>query len=231
MGFEPFAARVRHQTPFPRVIVAAEGFEGFMVVYERPAMPELMELGLGVTVLWWHKDRINTPLGYASRDENTTLQDALVRIKKSMLSYGATAEAVMLIGAISPFTTEELNIMAEKLARKTLPADPKVKPVGGGGAVVAKASRAAAAKEGLEPKPKEAGENKRAAARLVKIKALKKIKEIVAREGTFRLEMLTAVLTAKTVGEFYEMSPMEGKSKFDASCLRFAEEHGYVSLG
>lgn len=223
--FKPYAGRITYQTSFPQCVVAAETFEGFMVVYERPAMPEIGPLGLGVNCLWWHKDRVTGPRPSVTVDENTTLQVAITRIKKAMLTYGAVAEAVVLIGAISPFTEKELTIMAEKLKGKAPAADAKP-------AKAAKAPAAAKPNKGNPEalkKAREASDGKRAEARLQKIKALKKPKDIEARPGTFRHQMLTDLLNAKTVGEFYDSA--KGDAKYDAGCLRFAKEAGYVTVG
>lgn len=227
--FKPYAARVTYGSVFPHCIVAAEAFEGYMVVYERPAMPEIGPLGLGVSALWWHKDRVSTPKGAIIRDENTTLQVGIARIKKAMLTHGAVAEAVTLIGAISPFTDKELKTMAEKLKGKAAPAKTDKAPAKGKGAdKAAPATKGKGNPEALA-KARAASEGKRAEMRLKKIKALKKPKEIEAREGTFRHRMLTDLLASKTVGDFYDAA--KGDDKYDAGCLRFAEGAGYVTVG
>lgn len=221
-GFKPFAAKLTYSTLFPNCIVAAESFEGYLVVYERPAMPEIGPLGLGVCCLWWHKDRVDCPKASVIRDENTTLQVAITRIKKSMLDHGAVAEAVQLIGAISPFEEKELKIMAEKLKGKAAPAKDTAKkaPAKGGAKGGNKGNPEALAKA------QEAAAGKRAEMRARKIKPLKKVKDIEAREGSFRHQMLQDVLAAKTVGDFYDAA-----EKNDAGCLKFAIDNGYVSVG
>lgn len=150
-----------------------------------------------------------------------------------MLNHGAEAEAVRLIGELSPFTKKELQTMADKLKSKGKPADAAAKGKGKTApAAAADAAPATKAKGKGNPealkKAQEASAGKRAEARAKKIKALKKPKDIEAREGSFRAQMLTDLLgcNGKTVGDFYEMN-----DKYDAGCLRFATEAGFVSVG
>jgi hypothetical protein len=58
-----------------------------------------------------------------------------------------------------------------------------------------------------------------------KIKGLVKAKELSAREGTFRRQMLEDLLASKTVQEWRDKD-----KKYDASCLKFAVDNGIVSV-
>lgn len=58
-----------------------------------------------------------------------------------------------------------------------------------------------------------------------KVKALIKAKDIQARAGTFRHQMISDLLSSKTAQEFRDKD-----SKYDAGCLRYAQEAGIVSL-
>jgi hypothetical protein len=58
-----------------------------------------------------------------------------------------------------------------------------------------------------------------------KVKGLVKAKELSAREGTFRRQMLEDLLTSKTVQEWRDKD-----KKYDASCLKFAVDNGIVSV-
>lgn len=58
-----------------------------------------------------------------------------------------------------------------------------------------------------------------------KITALKKPKDITARAGTFRHNMLTDLLNSKTVQDFRDKN-----KAYDAGCLRYAIDAGYVSV-
>jgi len=150
------------------------------------------------------------------------------------LQHGATPEAIRLLGQMVPLTKEDVNTMAEKLKGKgnaaALKAAAKATPVNAAKATkeVTKNNRAGNV-DGLA-KARAVREETGAALRAKKIKALKNKKEIEARDGTFRRQMLEDLLASKTVGEFYDKSPEDGKSKYDASCVRFGEEKGYVEL-
>lgn len=161
-------------------------------------------------------------------------KDVAAQFKERAKVHGATPEAVRLLGLLCPVTKEEANIMAEKkLAPKkgdaeALKTAAKKAPVGG------PKTEAAPKKPRGNPealaKAREQNAGKQAELRAKKIKALKKPKEIEAREGSFRHTMLTDLLSSKTVGEFYDKSPADSKSKYDAGCLRFAEGAGYIEL-
>ena len=58
-----------------------------------------------------------------------------------------------------------------------------------------------------------------------KIKANVKVKDLKARPGTFRHQMLSDALASKTVQEFRNKNP-----KYDAGCLKFAISSGTISV-
>lgn len=157
---------------------------------------------------------------------------------KAAKQHGATPEAVRLMRAMVPIDEEEEREMAaaaKKLAPKVGDAD-----------TLKTAAKAAPAKKAPPPKavaaPKAAPADDRlakgravlaekgAAMRARKIKAVLKPKDITAREGTFRHQMLLDLLSSKTVGEFYEKTPADSKSKYDAGCVRYAEGAGFIEL-
>lgn len=154
--------------------------------------------------------------------------------KKHALIYGATPEAIRLLGLLCPFSKDEESIMSEKkLAPKkgdaeALKGAAAKAPVGGGKA--SKPKQSDGQKAGLA-KAQEQTRARSAAAQAKKITALKKPKDIQAREGSFRHTMLTDLLASKTVGEFLAKTPADSKSKYDSGCLRFAEKEGYVKIG
>lgn len=245
--FEPYAGRILHSAAFPHCIVAARTFEGCRVVYERPAMPEIGRLGLGVNVLCWHDD--NLPGGRwpaISRDENTPLQTALARIKRSMLDHGAVAEAVELIGDISPFKPEELKIMAEKLkakggaaAKTTATKAPKKgdaealkaaaasAPVGGkakGGKAAAAPAEAPKKRGNPEAlaKARAAGNADREARRKLKITLVEKKNPKKPSSGAFH--QYEKYKTCKTVGDFLDAGGTSADLNYDS-------KKGFIKVG
>ena len=109
--------------------------------------------------------------------------------------------------------------MADKLSKKGAAAPKADTKAKGGDKPKAKGNPEALAKA------REASAASREASRARKIKPLIKPKDIAAREGTFRHQMLTDLLAAKTVGDFYDAG-----EKYDAGCLRFAVENNIVSV-
>lgn len=219
--FKPYPATRMSAMLLKQCIVVAPTFEGALVVYERPAMQELGRLGVGVNVLVWHNQ--NLPGGAwpdIAVDNNITLQAAISRIKGVMLTHGACAEAVRLIGELSPFTEKELKIMADKLASK-------------GAAKAAPAKKAPAGKGGGKGNP-EALEKARAAqgakkaeqmADKRKITLTDKGKEKLKKGGdSSAITNLTAMRDAKTVGA----AITGGLSMGD---IKYAEGSGTISLG
>lgn len=216
--FKPYAALLTAGKFVPNCIVAAETFMGVRVVYERPAMPELGSLGLGVLVAEWHERYLpeNNTFPAFSRDENTSLQSGILRIKRSMLDHGATAEAVRLIGELSPFTAKELNSMAEKLKGKAAaPKADKAAPAKGKGNTEALAkAREARTAEGAKDK---------------KYKVLTKLKDIKLRENSWTEAMTTAIVnntsTDAAKAEIAEHKEF-GDRRLD---FKWAADKGYIS--
>lgn len=249
-AFEPYVGRILHSTLFPMCIVAAPTFCGAMVVYERPAMPEIGSLGLGVNALAWHDSRL--PGGAhagMSRDGNTSLQAAISRIKRSMLEHGAVAEAVVLIGEISPFKPEELKIMAEKLKAKggaapkttgkapkkgdaeALKAAAKDTPVGGKKAKGAAPAEAPKRKGNIEAlnKAREARSGDTEAYKKQKIKVLVKAKDSGLRADSDRQRKLEFVQRFKTVGEALGGEYTTGKT-IDRGAISGMVKRGHIEL-
>lgn len=167
---------------------------------------------------------------YIIADKDPTV--VALSLKDRANAQGATPEAIRLIGLITPISKEELNTMAKenKLSPKKgdvegLKSAAKKAPVGGATAAKGKKGNP----EALE-KARAINAGKQAEMRAKKIKALKKPKDITAREGSFRHTMLTDLLSCKTVGEFYDKSPTDSKSKYDAGCLRYAEGAEFIEL-
>lgn len=144
-------------------------------------------------------------------------------LRSQALTGGATPEAIRLLEkATSAFSNKEKTAMAEKLKTKTAPKK--------GNAKALKEAATAAPVGGEKTAPKRKGNaDALAKARAAKgpdtrkIVALKKPKEIEARAGSFRHQMLTDLLSSKTVDDF------KGKGdKYDAGCIRYAVEAGYI---
>lgn len=217
--FKPYAAKNVASTLFPHCIVAREAFEGFVVVYERPAMPHLGHIGVGVWALWHHKAVMSGPRPTILRDENTSLQSALVRIKKAMLNHGATAEAVDCIRAIEPFTEEELDIMAAKLAKKDTGAAAKSTAKGG----AKKGGNPEALKKAREARASAAQENR-------KYKHTAKLKDIALREGTWTARMVEIIMGNNTTDD--AKAELAKDKNFSDKKLDFtwAEKKGYIAF-
>lgn len=151
------------------------------------------------------------------------------RLKVIALREGATPEAIRCLRRVVSIVKNEEEYMAEKLkakggTKKTADKDglkeaAKKAPVARGAA----AGETGTKKRGNADALKKAREAKGPDTR--KIKALKKPKDIEAREGTFRRKMLEDILAAKTVAEWREKN-----SKYDSGCLKFAVDNGYVSV-
>lgn len=165
-----------------RVLVLAPSFNAVRCVQAAPAVTGHLAV----------RDRVimDSQLKMYSRldPEEFPLQSLVRDIKEEMLNHGATPEAVMLVGAYSPFNEKEMNIMAEKL-KKT------------------------AAKKTSTKKADTKGKAETAEATTDdrKIKVVKKPHE--AREGTKRASMLDTIYDSKTVQE----AVAGGVSKSDVS--------------
>lgn len=164
-------------------------------------------------------------------------------LKISALEHGATSEAIRLLGLICPLTKQEEAVMADKLKTKgslkagdkeALKGAAKDAPVGKKPrtAPEPKAEKAEASKKRGNPealaKARETRKDKGPDNR--KIKALIKAKDIKAREGSYRREMVEALLSSKTVQEFYETKLIGGK-KPTSGDLAYAVKDELVTVG
>jgi hypothetical protein len=149
-------------------------------------------------------------------------QTHLAWLRDRALKSGATPDAIRLLAKITePFTKKEEAIMAEKLKSKAAPkkanadelkAAAKKTPVGGKKNVGDNLAKARAARA-------ERGPDMR------KIKPLIKAKDIAAREGTYRHEMITDLLDSKTVQEFRDKD-----ERYSAGDLRYAVDANIVMI-
>lgn len=169
-GFEPHVRRnpasVLGGTPFARVYVLARSFCGVRIVERWPAPGNLF----GIRDRYVPDDQL---VNYTP--EECALQSAIQELKVSMVAEGATPEAVILVGAVSPFEEEELNTMADKLKTKTSAKKPADKAKGD------KAKGAAV--------PRSAPD--------FKYKAGPNAKEVKGREGSWTARMIEIALANK----------------------------------
>lgn len=144
-------------------------------------------------------------------------------LRLKALESGATPDAIRLLSMkTGKFTQKEMNEMAEKLKSKTAPKAGDAKalkaaaaktPVGGGKTANKPKGNAAALAKAREAK----GPDNR------KIRANIKVKDIAAREGTYRHKMVSALLGSKTVQEFRDQG-------YTAGDLRYAVDANIVSV-
>ncbi len=149
----------------------------------------------------------------------------IAALRRDALQYGATPEAIRLLGSLEPWTKKEETIMAEKLKAKATKASPaaaelktaaKAAPVGG--------------KKGASPRKGASNGDALAKARAAKntgpdnrkIKVL--IKKPEAREGSKRALMLADLISSKTVQEFRD------KGSYSAGDVRYAIGAGIISV-
>lgn len=215
------------------IIVVEETFHAVRVVH-RVVYPEQRVVDYTILREYISVDR------EASQKEHTiyyvthapkhpVLKTHIDNLRRLALEVGATPEAVRLLGSLEPWSKKEETIMAEKLKAKAKPvkastdelkAAAKSTPVAKGGGKkgggkgnldgLAKARAARAANKGPDTR---------------KIKPLVKAKDLTARVGTFRRNMLDDLLSSKTVQEWRDKD-----KKYDASCLKFAVDTGIVSV-
>jgi hypothetical protein len=158
-------------------------------------------------------------------DPENHIQRDLQHLRYMALEHGATPEAIRLLGSIEPWTKKEEKIMAEKLKAKASAAKPDKE------GLKSAAKAAPVKKGGSAPAKKRGNAEALARARAAKGPDTRKItpkikaKDIQARAGTFRHQMLNDLLNSKTVAEFKAKN-----AKYDAGCLRYAEEAGIVSV-
>lgn len=213
--FKPYAARHVIGGMIPLSLVIAETFMGKMVVKQQMHMPGF---SLGVVchaIADWDIAKAFVPA------ENTSLQSFVPKLKEAMVKYGASHEAVRLVGELSPFTQEELNSMADKLKSKTATAAAKTKPVGNGGKVAADKKAAPKGNAEALKKAREATDGKRAEARTRKITVVNK--DHGARPGSKRATQLDIVIKAKTVQAALDA----GAEMVD---INFAAKEGFITL-
>jgi hypothetical protein len=190
-----------------RILVLGRTFQGVFGVALNPAYVPGVQVGVtDCVVLDWHLRN------YPRIEEETSLHSLISSIKESMLAHGATSLAVQWIGEWSPFTEEELSIMATKLKTKgaeAAPAKEAKTPAKGKGnpEALAKAREARSADSAESDKRK--------------IKIVNK--ENPFREGSNRAASFDALKGAKTVADYKEAG---GKPKYLAKLV----ESGHIEL-
>lgn len=166
--------------------------------------------------------------GHISGGPSAMAKTHLSWLRSRALEGGATPDAIRLLSkATGAFTKKEENMMAEKLkAKSAAKPDTKGLKSAAKAAPVAKgAAKAAPKKRGNPEALQRAREARQNGPDTRKITALKKVKDIVARDGTYRQRMLQDLLSSKTVQEFREKD-----SAYSAGDLRYAQDAGYISL-
>lgn len=159
--------------------------------------------------------------------------------KQLALRYGATPEAIRLLGLLAPVSREEELSMAEKLKAKGGAAAKGKAPTGGDAEALKTAAKSApvAKKVAAKAEPEVKGNRKGNVAALDKAREVRaagtaerdkqKIKVLNkdhgAREGTNRANQLNIVLRAKTVGAAIEA----GATWVD---VKFAVSKGLIEL-
>lgn len=202
--FEPYVIRSRFDMGWDRLVVA-ESFHAFRVVSEQLNMGGTMPRVIDTVVLEQHMPSGVMP-HYSNRPE-TSVQDLISHIRGKMLEGGATPEAVLLIHNLAPFNAKELNIMAEKLAKK---------------GAAPKADKAATKSKGNPDALKKAREARAEAGPDVR-KITITNKENPYREGSNRAASFNALKGAKTVEDYKTAG---GKTKY---LSRWVEE-GRITL-
>lgn len=168
--------------------------------------------------------------GHVSGGPSAMAKTHLSWLRSQALKGGATPEAIRLLHkATGAFTKREENEMAEKLKAKKTTKSADTEGLKGAAKAAPVAKKDAKGNTGGKRGNPEALAKARAARSAGpdtrKITALKKPKDIAARAGSFRHQMLTDLLSSKTVQDFRDKD-----KKYDAGCIRFAQEAGYISL-
>jgi len=228
--YETFRLVDRTNTIQYPLLVVGESFQAYRVLYQD--RHQFQDVVCDGTTLFAHiaedfeAARKQNVIYYKQPSAPELLAACFNTLRDIALQGGATPEAIRLLGEISPWTAREEKIMAEKLKSKASAAKPdkeglksaaKAAPVGGKGAAKPKKGNAEALAKARAARA--SGPDTR------KITKLKKPKDIEARAGTFRHQMLTDLLASNTVQDFRDKN-----SKYDAGCLRFAQEAGYVKV-
>lgn len=212
--FQPYLVRDCAMFVQAPIIAAAPTFCGVIGVHRQVFMPGL-QLAVVDRALLTELDKN----GRFTAWTDSSLQDVISGIKPLMLEHGATPEAIRLVGEISPFSKKELSTMAEKLAKGkgAAKAEPKTKPVAGGGkAAKGNADALAAARDA---KKQAAATDKR------KVTLTEKGKER-AKSGkeTGAVANLLILQKAKTVAD----AIAAGLAMSD---LNYAEKSGTLEIG
>lgn len=228
--YETFRLVDRTNTIQHPLLVVGESFQAHRVVYQDRHI--FANRVLDGTVVYDHvaesleaSQKQNT-IYYKQPSSPELLKALISSLRDIALKEGATPEAIRLLGELSPWTTREEKEMAEKLKAKASAAKPdkeglksaaKSAPVGGKNAPKKRGNAEALAKARAA---RSSGPDTR------KITKLKKPKDIEARAGTFRYQMLADLLASSTVQDWKD----KGAGKYDAGCLRYATEAGYVKV-
>lgn len=191
-AFQPWVIRSRFDMGWDRV-VAAESFHAFRVVSEQLNMGGTMPAVVDTVVLKQHMPSGEQP--HYSNQPETSVQELISHIRGKALEGGATPEAILLIHNLAPFTDKELNIMAEKLAKK---------------GAAPKAEKAASKSKGNPDALKKAREARAEAGPDVR-KITITNKENPYREGSNRAASFNALKGAKTVEDYKTAG---GKTKY-----------------
>lgn len=208
------------------IVAVAESFEAVRIVYKN-LWPEVRVCDGVVLRMHMAPDREtsikDSTIYYVPPASETPLDTWLDNLRRCALENGATPEAVRLLGELSPWNKKEEAIMAEKLKAKGSAAKPDKE----GLKSAAKKTPVAKGKPRGNP---EALAKARAARQSTpdtrKITPKIKAKDITARAGTFRHQMITDALNSKTVDEWKS----KGDGKYDAGCLRYLTEQGIISV-
>lgn len=165
-----------------------------------------------------------TRLIISDRDPN----ELALKFKKHALKWGATPEAIRLLGIVTPLTEEEESTMAKLARKEELKEAAKAAPVGGKRA----AASAAPKTNGGAEKLREAAEGKRAAFAAQKLTVLVKPSDTTLRGGRLaKLEFVHAAKPKKVGDVLGETFEHEGKEiVIDAGALRGMEKREHISI-
>jgi hypothetical protein len=154
----PFSLEDRMGCLTSPIVAVEESFMAVRVVY-RQIFPEqrivdhtILRDHISVDRDTSYKDRT---IYYVPPASENPIQTHIAALRRNALEYGATPEAIRLLGALAPWTDKEKKIMAEKLKSKASAAKPdkeglknaaKAAPVGKGKAAPKKGNAEALAK-------------------------------------------------------------------------------------
>lgn len=217
------------------ILVVADSFEAYKVLYlDRDYSTNIGKRVVDGTIVATHvasdfeASRKENTIYYRQQTSPELLASLIQTLRDTATRVGATPEAIRLLDVMLPFSEKEKKIMAEKLKAKASAAKPdkdglksaaKKAPVAKGGGNKGTAKRGNAEALAKARAARSSGPDTR------KITKLKKAKDIEARDGTFRQRMLQDLLASNTVQDFRDKD-----KAYDAGCLRYAQEAGYISL-